>query len=74
MLRRRLVGALLVVATAVGGNTLSPRHARAQEVIDLDEDEGAKPKKKAGGKKKGAVDIDLDDAPRRVVTPLRPVR
>ena len=39
MLRRRLVGALLVVATAVGGNTLSPRHARAQEVIDLDEDE-----------------------------------
>jgi hypothetical protein len=61
MLRRRLVGALLVVATAVGGNTLSPRHARAQEVIDLDEDEGAKPKKKAGGKKKGAVDIDLDE-------------
>jgi hypothetical protein len=53
---------LLVVATAVGGNTLSPRHARAQEVIDLDEDEGAaKPKKKAGGKKKGAVDIDLDE-------------
>src|SRR5262245_54209298 len=61
MLRRRLVGALLVVATAVGGNTLSPRHVRAQEVIDLDEDEGAKPKKKGGGKKKGAVDIDLDE-------------
>src|SRR5215471_7078591 len=62
MLRKRLVGAFLVVATAVGGSTIAPRHARAQEVIDLDEDSDApKAKKKAGGKKKGAVDIDLDD-------------
>ena len=63
MLRKRLVGALLVAATAVGGTTVAPRHARAQEVIDLDADTDA-PKgkgKKAGGKKKGAVDIDLDE-------------
>jgi tetratricopeptide (TPR) repeat protein len=62
MLRKRVVGAFLVVATALGGSTLAPRHARAQEVIDLDEDSDApKAKKKGGGKKKGAVDIDLDD-------------
>jgi tetratricopeptide (TPR) repeat protein len=64
MLRKRLVGALLVTATAVGGITVAPRHARAQEVIDLDADSDA-PKgkgKKAGGKgKKGSVDIDLDE-------------
>ncbi|HEX4337376.1 MAG TPA: hypothetical protein VH062_15775 [Polyangiaceae bacterium] len=65
MLRKRLVGALLVAVTAVGGTTVAPRHARAQEVIDLDADSDA-PKgkgKKAGasGKKKGAVDIDLDE-------------
>jgi hypothetical protein len=66
MLRKRLVGACLVVATAVGGTVAAPRSARAQEVIDLDEDappaKGAKKagKKDAGGKKK-AVDIDLDE-------------
>src|ERR1700753_4429972 len=65
MLRKRLVGALLVVATAVGGSTIAPRHARAQEVIDLDDDSADAPKGKkkgaAAGKKKGAVDIDLDE-------------
>jgi hypothetical protein len=67
MLRKRLVGACLVVATALGGTVAAPRSARAQEVIDLDEDsapaKGAKKKsaakKDAGGKKK--VDIDLDE-------------
>ena len=69
MLRKRLVGACLVVATALGGTVAAPRSARAQEVIDLDEDsapaKGAKKKsaakKDAGGKKKSAVDIDLDE-------------
>ncbi|HEX7671004.1 MAG TPA: hypothetical protein VF395_15520 [Polyangiaceae bacterium] len=66
MLRKRLVGACLVVATAFGGTVSAPRVARAQEVIDLDEDappaKGAKKgAAKASGKKKGAVDIDLDD-------------
>jgi outer membrane protein assembly factor BamD (BamD/ComL family) len=67
MLRKRLVGACLVVTTALGGTLSAPRAARAQEVIDLDEDAPpAKSAKKggaksAGGKKKGAVDIDLDD-------------
>jgi tetratricopeptide (TPR) repeat protein len=66
MLRKRLVGACLVVATAFGGTVSAPRIARAQEVIDLDEDsppaKGAKKgAAKASGKKKGAVDIDLDD-------------
>src|SRR5258706_8008503 len=61
MLRKRLVGAFLVVATALGGSTVAPRHARAQEVIDLDEDSDAPKAKKKGGKKKGAVDIDLDE-------------
>jgi tetratricopeptide (TPR) repeat protein len=63
MLRKRLVGALLVAVTGVGGITVAPRHARAQEVIDLDADADA-PKgkgKKSDGKKKGAVDIDLDE-------------
>ncbi|HVW23946.1 MAG TPA: hypothetical protein VHC69_01160 [Polyangiaceae bacterium] len=62
MLRKRLVGALLVAATAVGGISFAPRHARAQEVIDLDADDGApKGKAKKSGKKKGSVDIDLDE-------------
>src|SRR5579871_2347647 len=62
MLRKRLVGALLVAATAVGGSTVAPRHARAQEVIDLDADASASTGKgKKSGKKKGAVDIDLDE-------------
>ncbi len=64
MLRKRLVGALLVAATAVGGSTVAPRHARAQEVIDLDADASAGAttgKGKKAGKKKGAVDIDLDE-------------
>jgi tetratricopeptide (TPR) repeat protein len=64
MLRKRLVGALLVAATAVGGSTIAPRHARAQEVIDLDADASAGAttgKGKKAGKKKGAVDIDLDE-------------
>jgi hypothetical protein len=62
MLRKRLVGALLVAATAVGG-TVAPRHARAQEVIDLDADASASTsgKGKKAGKKKGSVDIDLDE-------------
>src|SRR5215470_10764229 len=63
MLRKRLVGALLVAATAVGGSTIAPRHARAQEVIDLDADAsaGTSGKGKKAGKKKGSVDIDLDE-------------
>ena len=73
MLRKRLVGAFLVVATSVGGSAaFAPRVARAQEVIDLDDDappakgkKGGKAGKKDDGggksKKKGAVDIDLDE-------------
>ena len=38
MLRKRLVGACLVVSTALGGVVAVPRAARAQEVIDLDDD------------------------------------
>jgi tetratricopeptide (TPR) repeat protein len=75
MFRKRIVAASVILATAFGGVTL-PRLARAQQVIDLDEDQ---PKKKAGGakgkkkeekkaeakkgepKKGGAVDIDLDE-------------
>ena len=70
MLRKRLVGAFLVVTTTVGVSASVPRVARAQEVIDLDDDSDSAPakgsKKKsdssAKGKKKGAVDIDLDDS------------
>jgi tetratricopeptide (TPR) repeat protein len=67
MLRKRLVGAFLVVTTAVGGTISAPRVARAQEVIDLDDDSPpAKGGKKGGAKKEtkkkgAAVDIDLDD-------------
>jgi tetratricopeptide (TPR) repeat protein len=66
MLRKRLVGACLVAAAYLGGNAVAPRIAHAQEVIDLDEDADSAPKKSAGkkaagGKKKGSVDIDLDE-------------
>jgi len=65
MFRKRLVGAFLVVSTTVGASIAAPRIARAQEVIDLDDDgdkpAAKSPKKKASGKKKGAVDIDLDE-------------
>jgi hypothetical protein len=68
MLRKRLVGAFLVVTTAIGGSAVAPRVAHAQEVIDLDDDSPAPAKggkkgaaAKGGGKKKGAVDIDLDE-------------
>ena len=65
MLRKRLVGACFLAAAFFGGAAVvAPRIAHAQEVIDLDEEETPKAKKKdakkAGGKKKG-VDIDLDE-------------
>lgn len=61
MLRKRLVGACFVAAACFVGVASSPRDVLAQDVIDLDEDEDAGPKKKGAAKKKGAVDIDLDD-------------
>jgi tetratricopeptide (TPR) repeat protein len=66
MLRKRLVGACFLAASFFGGMAVvAPRIAHAQEVIDLDEEETPKAKKKGdakktGGKKKG-VDIDLDE-------------
>ena len=62
MLRKRLAGACLIGITALGGAVPLARTAHAQEVIDLDDDAPAKGKKPAaGGKKKGSVDIDLDE-------------
>ncbi len=64
MLRKRLVGALLAV-TVVGANATVPRIARAQQVLDLDDDSDSTPAKKGAASKpgkKGTVDIDLDDS------------
>lgn len=64
MLRKRLAGACLIGITALGGSVPLARTAHAQEVIDLDDDappaKGKKPAP-ASGKKKGSVDIDLDE-------------
>jgi tetratricopeptide (TPR) repeat protein len=64
MLRKRLAGACLIGITALGGAVPLARTAHAQEVIDLDDDappaKGKKPAP-AAGKKKGSVDIDLDE-------------
>ena len=60
MLRKRLLAICVLATLAIfGGVTIAP-DASAQEVIDLDEEDG---KKKGGkGKKKGkGVDIDLDE-------------
>jgi tetratricopeptide (TPR) repeat protein len=63
MLRKRLAGACLIGITALGGAVPLARTAHAQEVIDLDDDappaKGKKPP--PAGKKKGSVDIDLDE-------------
>src|SRR5512139_488641 len=72
MLRKRIVGVCFLAAAYLGSAVSGPRVAHAQEVIDLD-DEAETPKAggKAGGKgkaaasagskKKGSVDIDLDE-------------
>ena len=57
MLRKRLAAVCLLASAAFLGGIVTSSVARAQEVIDLDEEESA-PKKK-GDKK--AVDIDLDE-------------
>ncbi len=65
MLRKRFA-AIFLVASACAVSGTSPRDARAQEVIDLDEDDddtSDAPPKKSGGDSGGGdgVDIDLDE-------------
>jgi hypothetical protein len=57
MLRKRLVAISLLASASLLAEIVCPSVVHAQEVIDLDEEEDA-PKK---DKKKGAVDIDLDE-------------
>ncbi|HEV8246946.1 MAG TPA: hypothetical protein VGP93_14310, partial [Polyangiaceae bacterium] len=64
MFRKRLVAVCILASAALSCVGLVAKSAHAQEVIDLDEDAppkkgGAKPAK--GEKKKGGVDIDLDE-------------
>ena len=59
MLRKRVVGAFVVVAGIFGTSLVCPRTASAQEVINLDDDAPA-PSKGGKAPKKGAKDKDKD--------------
>ena len=60
MFRRRLAAASVLASIALTGSLLAPGSASAQEVINLDEEEGGGGDA-GGGEAKGDVDIDLDE-------------